>query len=52
MSIRQFTSESRTTINWASGTSTEIFIYPANGSFADRNFLFRISTATVELPAT
>ena len=48
MSIRQFTSESRTTINWASGTSTEIFIYPANGSFADRNFLFRISTATVE----
>lgn len=48
MSIQQFTSDSRTTINWASGTSTEIFIYPANGSFADRNFLFRISTATVE----
>jgi environmental stress-induced protein Ves len=48
MSIQQFTSDSRTTINWASGTSTEIFIYPSNGSFADRNFLFRISTATVE----
>jgi environmental stress-induced protein Ves len=48
MSIQQFTSDCRTTINWASGTSTEIFIHPANGSFADRNFLFRISTATVE----
>ena len=48
MSIQQFSSESRTTINWASGTSTEIFIHPSNGSFADRNFLFRISTATVE----
>ena len=39
---------SRTTIHWASGTSTEIFIYPSDGSFAARNFLFRISTATVE----
>src|SRR5688572_3384171 len=48
MSIEQFTSDSRTTINWASGTSTEIFIYPYDGSFADLNFLFRISTATVE----
>ena len=48
MSIHQFTSDSRKTINWASGTSTEIFIHPASGSFADRNFLFRISTATVE----
>ncbi|RYE59365.1 MAG: hypothetical protein EOP48_01135 [Sphingobacteriales bacterium] len=48
MSIQQFTPDSRTTINWASGTSTEIFIYPPDGSFADRNFLFRISTATVE----
>ena len=48
MSIQQFTPDSRTTINWASGTSTEIFIFPSNGSFADRNFQFRISTATVE----
>ena len=48
MNIQQFTPDSRTTINWASGTSTEIFIHPSNGSFADRNFLFRISTATVE----
>ena len=48
MSIQQFTPDSRTTINWASGTSTEIFIHPSDGSFAERDFLFRISTATVE----
>ncbi len=47
-SMKRYTSENRTTVNWASGTSTEIFIYPASGSFADRDFTFRISTATVE----
>lgn len=48
MSVQHFTAGSRTTINWASGTSTQIFIHPANASFTERNFLFRISTATVE----
>src|SRR5947208_13265953 len=48
MSIDKQSSDTRTTIKWASGTSTEIFIYPLGGSFVDRNFLFRISTATVE----
>ncbi len=52
MSVEQFTADNRTTINWASGTSTELFIYPANGSFLERNFLFRISTATVEAEAS
>src|SRR4051812_46300605 len=49
MSVQLFTAEHRTTVNWAGGTSTELFIYPADGSFADRKFLFRISTATVEV---
>lgn len=48
MSVQQFTAEGRTTIRWASGTSTELFIHPSDGSFAERRFLFRISTATVE----
>jgi environmental stress-induced protein Ves len=48
MSTTIYPADNRTTINWASGTSTEIFIYPADGSFVDRDFLFRISTATVE----
>jgi uncharacterized protein len=47
MTIQLFPATGRTTINWASGTSTQIFIYPSEASFAERNFLFRISTATV-----
>jgi len=39
----------RSPINWAGGTSTEMFIYPSDGSFVDRNFTFRISSATVEV---
>ena len=48
MSVQHFTPEGRNTIRWASGTSTELFIHPSEGSFAERKFLFRISTATVD----
>lgn len=34
---------------WSGGTTTELYLYPENGSYADRNFQFRISSATVEL---
>jgi len=33
---------------WAGGTTTELFIYPENALYTERNFSFRISTATVE----
>ena len=36
------------TISWASGTSTELFVYPPDGDFQTRAFDYRISTATVE----
>lgn len=36
------------TVNWSGGTTTQLFIYPADAQYAERNFLFRISTATVE----
>jgi environmental stress-induced protein Ves len=42
----------RKPIAWASGTSTEVFVYPADGDFKTRNFSFRISTATVEADET
>jgi len=48
MAVLLHTPEKRTTINWASGTSTEIFVFPADGNFVERKFTFRISTATVE----
>ena len=34
---------------WSGGTTTQLFIYPENASYQERNFLFRISTATVEI---
>lgn len=51
MRISLYKPESRNTSNWAHGTTTELFIYPARASFQERNFLFRISTATVEAEA-
>jgi len=33
---------------WSGGITTELFIFPADASYAERNFGFRISTATVE----
>lgn len=36
------------TTNWGGGTTTELFIYPTDSNYAQRNFNFRISTATVE----
>lgn len=35
-------------ISWAKGTSQELFIYPPASDFQKRDFLFRISLATVE----
>jgi environmental stress-induced protein Ves len=37
------------TNNWSGGKTTEMFIYPTNSNYADRNFDFRISSATVEV---
>lgn len=48
MSFTIHSPENRKTIHWASGTSTEMFIHPSDGNFADRSFQFRISSATVE----
>ncbi|MCB0381616.1 MAG: HutD family protein [Flavobacteriales bacterium] len=37
------------TTNWSGGTTTELFIYPPNSSYQERNFAFRLSTATVNI---
>ncbi len=33
---------------WAGGQTTQLAIFSENSSYADRNFVFRLSTATVE----
>lgn len=37
------------TSRWSGGTTTELYIYPENSVFKEKNFSFRISTATVEI---
>ncbi|MCB0278883.1 MAG: HutD family protein [Calditrichaeota bacterium] len=37
------------TSSWSGGTTTELYIFPEDARIADRDFLFRLSTATVSL---
>ena len=37
------------TSQWSGGSSTQLYIFPANSSYAERNFELRISTAKVEV---
>jgi len=37
------------TTSWAGGVTSELYIYPENSFYEERNFGFRISTATVEV---
>ncbi len=34
--------------SWSGGTTTELFIYPENSKYTERNFKWRISSATVD----
>ncbi len=36
-------------MTWSGGTITELFIYPENSEFENRDFIFEISTATVDV---
>lgn len=39
-------------IKWSGGTTTQLYIFPEEAKYEKRNFLFRISTATVNLPSS
>ena len=49
MNILHLTAADFRTSTWSGGTTTELFLHPTSGSYADRNFLLRISSATVDL---
>lgn len=36
-------------MQWAGGSTTELFIFPENSNYQNRDFTFRLSTATVEV---
>ncbi|MBN1252742.1 MAG: HutD family protein [Bacteroidales bacterium] len=42
-------SQNLKTNNWLGGTTTQLFIFPQNSDYQKRNFIFRLSTATVEI---
>lgn len=35
--------------NWSGGQTTELYIYPENSKYKDRNFMWRISSATMDI---
>lgn len=48
MQYRIITPEEYETGVWSGGTTTQLAIYPPGASYADRNFIFRLSSATVD----
>ncbi len=41
--------EDQKTTSWSGGLTTELWLWPETGSYAERNFVARISSATVEI---
>jgi environmental stress-induced protein Ves len=48
MRIEHFKASELTSNKWSGGTTTQLAIYPKDADYKKRNFLFRLSTATVE----
>ena len=50
MQIRTLDPAARRVTNWSGGKTTELFLYPSDGSYAERRFQIRISSATIDTP--
>ncbi len=48
MNVSVLGCEDYKTSSWSGGTTTELYLWPRDGSYAERDFLFRLSTASVE----
>ncbi len=49
MTSTRLTPEDYSTAAWSGGVTTELLIRPRGARYADRDFLFRVSSATVDL---
>lgn len=49
MKYHEISAEDMSSSVWSGGTTTEIAIYPEKAKYAERDFVWRISTAKVEL---
>ena len=50
MKITKIDSRLQSVSRWSGGTTTQLAICPENAQYADRDFLWRVSSAVVELP--
>lgn len=50
MQITKITSAEQMVSRWSGGTTTQLAIFPPQAVYADRDFLWRLSSAVVELP--
>lgn len=41
--------DEQTTTTWSGGTTSQIAIYPQDAKYRDKNFIWRLSTATVDI---
>ena len=48
MELKIFKTEENLTSNWSGGTTAQISIFPESSSYEKRDFIWRISSATVE----
>lgn len=44
-----FSLENSLTTTWSGGTSSHLYVFPEDAQFSERNFDFRISSATIEV---
>jgi len=49
MKTKIITKDTFKTSLWSGGTTTELYIYPENSIYKNKDFWFRLSSATVEL---
>lgn len=47
--MKIITKDQISTTNWSGGTTSQLYIYPEKASYGDGDFLFRISSARVEV---
>lgn len=50
MKITKIDAAAQTVSRWSGGTTTQLAIFPAQAVYAERDFLWRVSSAVVELP--
>ena len=52
MQITFIPKSSQIELEWSGGTTCQLFIFPEDSTYSQRDFLFRISSAKVKFPSS